>query len=717
MKKLFLSLLLLLPMYVAAQEANVKNDAAVSNDVFTVVEQMPQFPGGQQALFKYLMESIKYPIIAKENRIQGRALCQFIVEKDGSISSVEVIRSAGDASLDKEAIRLLKGMPNWTPGMQRGKPVRVLYTVPVNFKLDSKKSDKNESAEVHNEQNQTIKKMGKFKDGESFYVVYERNSKSICAPNGIIVSPNEGYVRAKKMESTNYMATITMQDDTMFVYYEDIKSNQVFKIERYLYDSTNDALSLDGEQVYMNNNVKYCGEIIANGKLKRTIWYNTQGQKERVYMYKAGTDISEIQLYPSGKTKIRTEHFGTPEAVQKVYDEDGNEAVLTEASCFSEMEQIVAKMLIGDKIYRNDDYHVAVTTSLDGKNVRMLLSKKNGINHNIWMPFNSNITPLDRAMTFAPATIGDKPVSYTFYMDFHYRPFEILLPTSDDSIMMKVFYTGGEKSIYSGIECNNHYFAIADDNAETQVVFKNQGGMTITNTYQSPKFINAVIHRDGDTLLWNYDYDPFTKQSMVVNENGDAVLEGWQRYYKDGVLDYAVLFHADTMALIRKYYPGGGSTHYEVDMSNKEIRGYYPTGELKMREIEDKKKDKNFTYYTKQGKEAEAVMPAYPGGAKALKNYLKKDQDIKTFFKDHPNSFLSGWMNIFIEVDETGHLVDAQRGALETTYNISRDEAQEIYNMIVECLRNNPTLYTPGTIDGEPQNMRTVIRLNNLKLY
>ena len=103
--------------------------------VFVVVESMPEFPGGQRALFKYLSENVKYPVLAQENGIQGRVICQFVVNKDGSIVDVEVVRSGGDPSLDKEAIRVIKSMPKWKPGKQRGKAVRVKYTVPVNFKL------------------------------------------------------------------------------------------------------------------------------------------------------------------------------------------------------------------------------------------------------------------------------------------------------------------------------------------------------------------------------------------------------------------------------------------------------------------------------------------------------------------------------------------------------------------------------------------------------
>ena len=102
--------------------------------VFDVVEQMPQFPGGPQALFEYLSKNIKYPVVAEENGIQGRVIVTFVVERDGSITDVKVAKSV-DPSLDKEAQRVVKSMPHWIPGKQNGSAVRVKYTVPVTFKL------------------------------------------------------------------------------------------------------------------------------------------------------------------------------------------------------------------------------------------------------------------------------------------------------------------------------------------------------------------------------------------------------------------------------------------------------------------------------------------------------------------------------------------------------------------------------------------------------
>ena len=102
--------------------------------VFDVVEQMPSCPGGPSALMQYLSSNIKYPVVAEENGVQGRVVCTFVVERDGSITDVRVIKSV-DPSLDKEAVRVVKSMPKWIPGKQNGSAVRVKYTVPVTFRL------------------------------------------------------------------------------------------------------------------------------------------------------------------------------------------------------------------------------------------------------------------------------------------------------------------------------------------------------------------------------------------------------------------------------------------------------------------------------------------------------------------------------------------------------------------------------------------------------
>lgn len=102
--------------------------------IFTVVENDPEFPGGMEALYKYLAQNIKYPQLARDNNITGRVYVTFVVERDGSITGCRVLRDIG-GGCGQEAIRVVKSMPKWTPGKQRGKAVRVQFNLPVNFNL------------------------------------------------------------------------------------------------------------------------------------------------------------------------------------------------------------------------------------------------------------------------------------------------------------------------------------------------------------------------------------------------------------------------------------------------------------------------------------------------------------------------------------------------------------------------------------------------------
>ena len=113
----------------------VDEEVVVEDEIFVIVEENPQFPdGGTAGLLQYLGKNIKYPTIPQENGTQGRVTVQFVVNKDGSIVDVKVIRGV-DPYLDKEAVRVISTMPKWIPGKQRGVPVRCKFTVPVTFKL------------------------------------------------------------------------------------------------------------------------------------------------------------------------------------------------------------------------------------------------------------------------------------------------------------------------------------------------------------------------------------------------------------------------------------------------------------------------------------------------------------------------------------------------------------------------------------------------------
>ena len=117
--------------YVAPE---VVEEEVVEQEIFQIVEEMPAFPGGEKALLEYVFKNIKYPQIARETGIQGRVFVGFVVEPDGSVSNVKILRGIG-GGCDEEAMRVIKSLAKWKPGKQRGKAVRVSYQIPVVFKL------------------------------------------------------------------------------------------------------------------------------------------------------------------------------------------------------------------------------------------------------------------------------------------------------------------------------------------------------------------------------------------------------------------------------------------------------------------------------------------------------------------------------------------------------------------------------------------------------
>ena len=117
-----------------AQKTIVSNEAGPQEEAFDVVEQMPEFPGGMEAMIQFMQQNMKYPKDAQKLNKQGRVLVNFIIEKDGRVSNAVVVKSVWP-SLDAEALRLVRAMPKWTPGKQNGKVVRVKFTMPFNFSL------------------------------------------------------------------------------------------------------------------------------------------------------------------------------------------------------------------------------------------------------------------------------------------------------------------------------------------------------------------------------------------------------------------------------------------------------------------------------------------------------------------------------------------------------------------------------------------------------
>ena len=157
----------------------------VTEEIFVVVEEQPEYPGGQEAMMKFLSDSIVYPEEAKAKGIQGRVICNFVVMKDGSIDDVNVVRGV-DPLLDAEAVRVLKSMPAWKPGKQRGQAVNVRYTLPLEFRLDNKPLSEEKKEELQRIKDSFVE--AEFPGGESAYFKYLTESIKypvIAQENGI----------------------------------------------------------------------------------------------------------------------------------------------------------------------------------------------------------------------------------------------------------------------------------------------------------------------------------------------------------------------------------------------------------------------------------------------------------------------------------------------------------------------------------------------------
>ena len=709
MKKLASLLLCLLPMMAIAQESANKDDV-----VFVICEIMPEFPGGPTAYYRFVRENLRYPASIKEKGIEGKVICQSVIGRDGLIEDVQIAVSSGETLLDEEAVRLIKTMPRFFPGMQRGEPVRVKYTLPITFSLsgDQKPIAADEEAErkiIERQQRTHSRSMGKFHHGDRFDVQAEESSSIIRAANGVMICPNQGFVEDKKSAfQKDYYGKVSMQGDTMFVHYYSSDKDQLYKKEHYLYNAETKGLTLDGEQLYYYANKPICGEIISNGKLKRAIWYDLDGNKERIYVIR-GNDIMEMQLYPSGKSKLRTEHFGTPNAVQTAYDEEGNEVAPTQPvfqpNDMDELEGAIRNILLKSKVYLNSNYQLLITTVPESKQVSIVYCDEHS---NRW-----NASMMD--VPYEPARIADQPVTMTIYKQIEYRPFELLIPTVADSLTTQVFCHQEIKKTFEGIWQHTRYFTITDSSAVNR--------------------LTAVIHRDADTLFMTcYSNEEGDKTSgtvgggvlvakqKLVSRDAKIEMEGWQEYYKNGQLDYMELFHADTLALFRKY-TSEGILHHEViprDKENymyKEKLFFYPSGELKIRETTLNADNSLNVFYTKVGKNAVGIFPSYSNKMNN-KTLLKYIQTHLKEIKNYEKFLIGGWMNLNIEVSETGQIADVQinKYSLSTSMNINRDDLRNILDQIAEIVRQSQIVFTPGTIDGEPQTLPIIVHLTDVTL-
>lgn len=541
-------------------------------------------------------------------------------------------------------------------------------------------------------------KMGSFKTGDSFYVRLESNPKTLTAPNGVTVSPNVGFVKAFSGGKTDYLATVRMNEDTMVVTYRNVRNDQVIKIERYLHNPSTNALALEGEQLYVYNGIPYCGEMIVKGRLKRTVWYDAHGQKVRVYMYKSAADITEMQFYPSGKIQMTTEHFGTREAVRKVYDKEGKEAELTEAVPVGGWEMFDAyfhKKFRYNRLYSKEVFNVSITVDTAGVCVT-----------SVFAPDGAWLTRMngEDAVRWTPATINGQPVQYTIHRSIPYSPMDYL--SKEDTFPMHCMFS--HFANYNGIKWLNTriYSFVTADTCSLQGTLEKKGDTTIVYCFDKKR---------GQKVA---------KQCYIDGKSGSKIKEGWFTYYANNKKIYEELFANDTVVQTIHYYENGMpkmifvQERGKINSSWDTLRGYYPDGHLKMMVIPKGKKDIT-TYYDKQGNLTKNVkLPVYPGKVKALNKYVRKNAQVadSELWKASGWTSLDGWADFYVEIDEEGHVLHVGKGASSCSQNykgvpLNRFEIDKLYDLLEKCILNDTTLWEPGSINGEPTSLSTQVRI------
>ena len=184
----------------------VEEEEPEEQQIFQVVEEMPEFPGGMAECLKFIGKNIKYPTIAQENGVQGRVIIQFVVNQDGSIVDPVVMRSV-DPYLDKEALRVIKMMPKWKPGMQKGQPVRVKYTVPVTFRLDGKDIKSNEARHLELKTD-TVFQENPLRIGKETFSLKDWKEKPLLIVDGI----EKPYSQMEKMNASDIESISVLKD-------------------------------------------------------------------------------------------------------------------------------------------------------------------------------------------------------------------------------------------------------------------------------------------------------------------------------------------------------------------------------------------------------------------------------------------------------------------------------------------------------------------------
>lgn len=664
-------------------DANKPDNA---EEAFQVIDKLPEFPGGQTALFKFIEENLQYPETAYKRRIEGRTICQFVVDTDGSLTDVKVLRSSGYTMLDKEALRVINSMPRWNPAIQKGKPTRANYTVPISFQL----SDATKTTINYQDLLPAKKSTSQWKTGDEIRVRRDE-SNFLLTPDQNIASLNIGYTMATNGQ---IHGLISIVNDTMTVDYYD--NDNLVKKESYRINQNGDIL-LEGNQYYYINGRVLCIDIIRKSILLGTTWFDENGNKDRSFVYSQGGVATQTLYYPSGKKMCVRDYLNN---IVTNFDPNGNEATFEPSSLSKDFDRFTTffnqALRYNYRMYTHEPFIACVTIDSQGRCSAWAYHKTD----NQLIPINCANAP-----QWQPASINGTPVSSTTCLNVEYNPMEYA--TCNDTLPMRLVFQSF--ATYSGLRWINtrKYAATCADTCSLRGTVCKSGDSTIVQCFNPST---------GELVC---------RQLYQKNDSGKNVLEGWSTYYANNKKDYEELAANDT--IIRTIHYSGQETPTKVFVRKAgnaapwdTMWTYYPTGEMKSLSVHLEKKDDNLiTYFDKQGQPTQnVVLPVYSAGVKAINKYLKSNVPIRQsqLFQKKNWTSLECWADIYVEIDETGKVVHAGKGASSCTQNfksypLNSWEIEELYNLIAECLCQNPTLWVPGTINGEPTSLSTKIRV------
>ena len=587
-----------------------------------------------------------------------------------------------------------------------------------------------------------------FQDGDTIWATMQREN-AIIGAHEEIASPNVYYKNGYRASCTSF-GVVHVHGDTLIIRYyantpdmdtsiSNLEKEEVFDAKAYFASGAD--LVVNGKQSYYENGHLYCEENVRNNRFATTTWFTSSGEKERVYVFAGNKLIQMLQLYPSGKVMWKEDYISGQKEPQ-AWTEDSQEAVKQAPSFpggLRAFEDYFNRFFLCSRSYDYGKFTAAVTVHPDGQcEIRLYdLDDQRSIY------FSS-----DRIPAWHPVTINGKPVRYTLICKLTYLPLFCL--HDGDTVNVDT----GERTTYtrSGktwrdthMFCPNsadtcHYYGICSHRKDTIILdcYSREDNRLVARI--GTTFAPEPIELLTDTPNIQAPLDMLALANAMLrqaNKHLSTKISSprtvFTEQYADGRKTYEEHYKGEHPAIITWFNEKGGFKYIYVTRVIKRkgksdwleyrlVREFYPDGHtVKVAENYPEKGKPEITYYTPDGRKTDNyILPTYPKDAKALEKYLQKNlQPHKTNFGKYNWKDIRGFFELHVEIDENGNVLNMAIGTASMGYSkdarrrdLTRAEKQEFYDLAIECLKRNNSLWNPGTIEGVPTTLRTYYTIN-----